>query len=177
MHSRTLWVIPALVLTSLVTASAEAPILGRNIGSWKLADFRGREWSSSEFTDRKFQVVAFFGVECPLAKQYAPVLQRIADEFADQGVSVVILDSNRHDSLTEMAAFARQFDVRVPVLKDLNNVIADRLGAERTPEVFVLDPAGKVRYHGRIDDQHSVGGRSRPEPTRHDLRQALEDLC
>jgi hypothetical protein len=37
-------------------------------------------------------------------------------------------------------------------MKDANNVMADRLGAEYTPEAFVMDREGVVRYHGRIDD-------------------------
>jgi hypothetical protein len=31
------------------------------------------------------------------------------------------------------------------------------LGAQRTPEAFVWDQAGQVRYRGRIDDQYGVG--------------------
>ena len=62
-----------------------------------------------------------------------------------------------------------------PLLKDVGNALADRLGAERTPEVFVLDQGRVVRYRGRIDDQFSFGVH-RPVPTRHELADALEDL-
>src|SRR5262249_34220440 len=62
-----------------------------------------------------------------------------------------------------------------PILKDADNVVADRLGATRTPEVIVLDPERRVRYRGRIDDQYAPGVR-RPVPTRRDLALALEEL-
>jgi hypothetical protein len=42
------------------------------------------------------------------------------------------------------------------VLKDERNVIADRLGATRTPEVYVILPSGRVVYHGRIDDSQNI---------------------
>jgi hypothetical protein len=45
----------------------------------------------------------------------------------------------------------------------------------RTPEVAVLDAERRLRYRGRIDDQHSPG-QSRPAPTRLDLKEALDDL-
>ena len=92
-----------------------------------------------------------------------------------KGVSFVGINSNQQDSLTEIAAHARRHGVGFPVLKDLGNKLADQLGAERTPEVVVWDNTGKIRYRGRIDDQYGVGY-VRNAPTRHDLRNALEEL-
>ena len=45
----------------------------------------------------------------------------------------------------------------------------------RVAEAFVLDPAGTIRYRGRIDDQYGVGVQ-RPRATRNDLADALEEL-
>jgi hypothetical protein len=59
------------------------------------------------------------------------------------------------------------------MLKDVGNGLADRVGAERTPEVFVLDVSRAVVYRGRIDDQYAIGIH-RPSPTRHDLVDALD---
>src|SRR5262249_40934670 len=58
---------------------------------------------------------------------------------------------------------------------DSANVVADDFGALRTPEVFVLSPAGKILYQGRIDDQFGIGYK-RKEPTRRDLAVALEEV-
>lgn len=146
------------------------------LNEFSLQDYRGRTWTAADFAEHKVLVVASFGVECPLAKLYAPRLQQVADEYASKSVGVMVIDANRHDSLTEMAAFAREQKWSLPFLKDLNNQVADRLQAERTPEVFVLDAHRQVRYRGRIDDQHSIGGHSRPTPTRDDLKLAIEDL-
>ncbi len=65
--------------------------------------------------------------------------------------------------------------IRFPLLRDPGNVVADRFAAERTPEVFVLDPQRMIRYRGRVDDQYAPGT-VRPEPKRHDLREALDEL-
>ena len=51
--------------------------------------------------------------------------------------------------------------------------MADRIGAERTPEVFVLDESRAVVYRGRIDDQYAIGIH-RSSSTRHDLVDALD---
>jgi hypothetical protein len=53
--------------------------------------------------------------------------------------------------------------------------VADQFGATRTPEVFLLDKARSVVYHGRIDDQYGVGY-IRDEPERRDLNEAINQL-
>jgi alkyl hydroperoxide reductase subunit AhpC len=42
------------------------------------------------------------------------------------------------------------------VYKDENNVVADRFGAQVTPEVFVIDKNGTIHYHGYIDDSRNA---------------------
>src|SRR4029077_7043056 len=116
-------------------------------------DFHGKAHSLGDYKD-KVVAVAFLGTECPLAKTYAPRLKALAAEFEKQGVVFLGIDSNQQDSLPEIGAFARVHELPFPVLKDNNNEIADRFGAVRTPEVFVLDKARKIRYWGRIDDQY-----------------------
>ena len=39
-------------------------------------------------------------------------------------------------------------------MKDPDNKVADLYDAKRTPEIFVVDPDGKLRYHGRIDENY-----------------------
>ena len=39
--------------------------------------------------------------------------------------------------------------------KDRNNVVADKVGASVTPEVFVFDKEGLLRYQGQIDDNRN----------------------
>lgn len=121
----------------------------------------------------KFTVVCFLGTECPLAQLYAPRLNQLSEKYAD--VKFVAINSNRQDSAEEVAAYAQKHGLRFPMLKDHRNEVADRFDARRTPEVFVLDPAGSIRYRGRIDDQYTPGT-SRPTVGREDLRLAIEEL-
>ena len=44
------------------------------------------------------------------------------------------------------------------------------------PEAAVFDGAGHLRYHGRIDDRWVAFGKSRQEPTRHDLEMAISEV-
>lgn len=145
------------------------------VANFTLQDFRGKSHSLADVDKSHVVVLAFLGTECPLAKLYAPRLVQLADTYADKPVSFFGINSNRHDSNSEIAAYARAHKVPFPILKDVGNHLADQLNAERTPEVFVLDAQRKVRYRGRIDDQYGVGY-IRDEPEHESLRLALDAL-
>ena len=42
-----------------------------------------------------------------------------------------------------------------PVLIDKNSVLADKLGATRTPEAYFVDAKNVLMYHGAIDNDKS----------------------
>ncbi len=154
--------------------------LGQKVDSFTLRDFHGREHSLESLAGKSGLVVAFVGIECPLAKLYAPRLAALASEFADQGLTFVAIDSNQQDSATELAAYARIHGIEFPVLRDSDHRVADLFGAIRTPEVFLLDASGKIVYRGRIDDQYGFTSSGQnyqlASPKRRDLAVAIEEL-
>ena len=159
--------------------SAVAAEAASRVERFTLPDMHGRDRSLDELANNKLVVVAFLGVECPLARLYAPRLQELSDEYAAKGVAFVAIDSNQQDSLTDLTAFAQQYGVKFPLLKDRDQAVADQFGAARTPEVFVLDGQRAVRYRGRIDDQYGQGsssGYAKTQITRRDLASALDEL-
>jgi hypothetical protein len=60
-------------------------------------------------------------------------------------------------------------------VKDVDGACVKALGVKRTPEVVVLDSERRIRYRGRIDDQHRLGG-ARASATRHDLKEAVSEI-
>ena len=159
---------------SSVSAETKSPV-GRKVENFTLRDYRGKTYSLADFRNSRFVVIAVLGTECPVARQYAPRLAHLAEKYKKQNVAFLGLDANSQDSITEIAAFARRFSVTFPLLKDVGNHVVDRLGAVRTPEVFVLDQKRVVRYWGRVDNQFGVGY-IRPRPTRKDLELAIDQL-
>jgi len=155
------------------------PTLGAKVADFSLQDFRGKSHALADAKDAKLIVVAFLGVECPLSKLYGPRLAQLSKDYADKGVVFLGVDSNRQDAPTEMAHFAKEHGIEFPLLKDLNNTLADQLGATRNPQVFVLDANHAVRYTGRIDDQYGFqtgSGYAKTRVNRHDLTSALDEL-
>lgn len=159
----------------LATETGKSKLIGKKLASFQLTDFRGRDLTEKDFAESKLLVVAFLGVECPLAKLYSERLQKIQETYATRGVTIIGVDANQQDSLTEMAAHARRHSISYPFAKDTQQALVTALGATRTPEVFLLDEHRSVRYHGRVDDQYGVGY-VREKPTTNDLVDAIESL-
>src|SRR5437870_4507724 len=174
---KVLFSLAALLLpTCALAAAPEKPTpVGKKVGDFKLRDYRGADKTLSDFADRKLVVLAFVGTECPLARLYGPRLAALAKQYDSRGVAFVGIDSNQQDSITAIDRYARVNGITFPILKDVGNVVADQLGALRTPEVFVLDEQRVVRYWGRIDDQYGIGF-SRPKAMQRELVQALNAL-
>lgn len=175
MHSLT--IMATLLAATTVVAEpagkqATSPV-GRTIDGFTLDNCYGKPVSLDDFATARATAIVFLGTECPLAKLYGPRLSAIQQRYADQGVQILGINSNKQDSLTEVAAYVHRYEINFPMLKDPGNKVADALGAERTPEVFLIDQQRRIRYHGRIDDQYGVGY-SRERQAKPELTDAID---
>jgi peroxiredoxin len=169
--SLALWLLAALA----GPAPADGRPAGRKIAEFTLPDTAGKPWSLHATADRKATVVVFLGTECPINNASLPRLAELYKEYEPRGVAFVAINANVQDTPPRVAEHARKHAIPFPVLKDAGNVVADRFGARRTPEAFVLNAAATVCYQGRIDDQLGIGFK-RPQPLRRDLAEALEEV-
>jgi peroxiredoxin len=123
----------------------------------------------------RLQVLCFLGTECPLARNYGPKLERLSKSYQGKKIQFIGVMSNVQDSVDEVASYTKEHGIHFPVGKDHDQKLANHFGATRTPEVFVLDPKGIIRYRGRIDNQYRPGV-TKSEATEHNLRDAIDAL-
>ncbi|MGB9605483.1 MAG: redoxin domain-containing protein, partial [Bryobacteraceae bacterium] len=115
--------------------------------------------------------ILFIATRCPISNDYNERMKAIYKDYSARGVKFVFINANSTEPAAEVAEHARKWGFPFKVYKDDNNVVADRFGAQFTPEVYVLDRDGVIRYHGAIDDS-----RSADRVTKHYLRTALDEL-
>ena len=154
---------------------SEKSSIGSKLESFTLTDYQGKEWKLEDFQTKNAIVFAFIGTQCPLAKLYSAKLVELEAQFRNRGIVFVAVDSNVQDSLAEMAAHARKFSLDFPFLKDPSQMLADRIGVTRTPEVCVVDSDSKIRYLGRVDDQFGIGY-TKEKATKHEMVDAIEAI-
>jgi mono/diheme cytochrome c family protein len=162
----------ALVLFAVITAQAqEAVKIGATVGKLKFTDIRYLPRTLDDFGAKKAYVLVFTDTTCPLVQRYLPAVQALSRDYKD--VQFVAINAAEEDSIVAMATQAVQHDMDIPFVKDPAARCALALGVKRTPEAVVIDGERKLRYRGRIDDQHRLGG-SRKEPTSRDLKDAID---
>jgi peroxiredoxin len=120
---------------------------------------------------QKATVVLFLSSRCPCSGGYDTRNKALADAYQSKGVRFVAINSSADETDAEIAAHAKAHGFSFPVLKDEAHTLADTLNAQVTPEAFVMDAQGILRYHGRIDDS-----RDEKAILSHDLRNALDFL-
>ena len=111
------------------------------------------------------RAVPFLSPSCPLSVRYVSEAGRIFADYSSRRVVVFAI----------AGADASALDLPFPVLVDANHSLARQTGASVTPQAIVLG-GGRVLYRGRIDDRTIELGKSRPQATRQDLRQALDEI-
>jgi peroxiredoxin len=143
----------------------------KKVENFTLQDYNGAEHSLRDYKDSKAIVLMFIATQCPVSNSYNDRMNKLYKDYSGKNVAFVAINSNKGESVEEIKEHAAEHGFKFPILKDWKNVIADRLGATVTPEIYVLNPEFEVLYHGRIDNS------SREEKvTSKDLRNALDEV-
>jgi thiol-disulfide isomerase/thioredoxin len=134
-------------------------------------DVQGHRYGPEDLTAHPATVFLFWSSQCPVANRYVPRMIGLARDYRPKGVMFFLVDSNVEDSRAVVVQAAKDRALPFPAVKDHGTALADRLGAQATPEAIVLDGTGAIRYLGRIDDNADPD-----RVTRRDLRATLDAL-
>ena len=141
------------------------------VDNFTLEDYSGAKHSLTDYTKSRAIVLMFIATQCPVSNSYNERMNDLFRDYGDKDIAFVAINSNKSESLEEIKKHALEKGFKFPVLKDWKNVVADRLGATVTPEIFVLSPDLEILYHGRIDNSSRID-----RVTSRDLRDALDDI-
>jgi len=141
------------------------------IDNFKLKDYKGKEHSLSDYKDSKAIVVMFVATKCPVSNDYNDRMAALYNDYKNKGISFLGINSNKAEDAEEVKDHAKENGLDFVILKDPNNVIADKFEASFTPEIYVLNGKYDVVYHGRIDDS-----RKKENIKTQDLRTALDEI-
>ncbi|HKH78799.1 MAG TPA: thioredoxin family protein [Solirubrobacteraceae bacterium] len=120
-------------------------------------------------------VVVFTCNHCPYALAWHDRVVALARDYADRGVRVLAINPNDaerypRDSQQAMRERVRRGDFDgVPYLRDETQEVARAYDAKTTPDVFVLDAGGVLRYRGAPDADYED-----PEQNAAFVRDALD---
>jgi len=165
----------ALCLLALAAtpALAASPAIGADAPTFSLTTIDGKPFSLADATkSNSLVVVMFISTQCPYSNAYNDRMRDMAAAYAKKGVQFVGVNSNKTETVQDAVDHAKKHGHTFTIVKDPDNKVADLYDASHTPEVYVVDKAGKLRYHGRIDENSDDASKV----TSPDLKNALDAL-
>jgi thiol-disulfide isomerase/thioredoxin len=170
----------AFVLWIVVFCSAVGLAQANRTKGPQLHDINGRALTPFAPAGRA-SIVFFVATDCPVSNSYAPVIQRVCREYGPHGVecSLVYEDVDTHPSPghldRQVRSHLEEYGYKgFPAVVDRERTAAAYAKASVTPQAFVIDRSGDIRYRGRIDNLYAAFGKTRQQITSHDLRDALD---
>jgi peroxiredoxin len=133
--------------------------IGDTAPQFELPDTDGQSWSLTNGDGSQATVVVFTCNHCPYALAWQDRIAQAARDYAARGVRFVAINSNDaerypRDSLEAMRERVASEDWPLPYLRDESQAVARSFGAQVTPDVFVLDAGGALRYRGAPDGDY-----------------------
>lgn len=147
------------------------PAIGAMIDDFKLPDADGTQHTLNSLKGKNGAVIIFIATRCPVSNGYNERMEKLAEDYQSKGINVIGINSNSTEPASEVKSHAAEKGLKFAILKDDGNKIADRFGANHTPEAYVIDASGKLVYHGRIDNSQNTAN-----ITSNDLRDALDAI-
>ncbi len=145
------------------SANAQGLAVGATMENFSLPDGTGKMQSLNDLKGKNGAVVMFVSSQCPVVKQYNERMNAIAADYAAKGITFIGINSNVGEiekSEAKPVTWVKDHiaaTYKFTVLFDKGNKLADKLGANITPEAYFVDANNVLLYHGAIDNDKSGG--------------------
>jgi peroxiredoxin len=139
-----------------------------------LRDTRNVVHTPEEWNGKKAIVVFFTTTDCPLSNNEVPEMNRTRRDYESRGVAFYAVQADTTIADADVVQHTKDYQFSFPVLLDPHQILAKMTGATTIPSAAVLTPDGTLLYLGRIDNLVEDFNVRRQEPTKFDLREALD---
>ncbi|MDH5403461.1 MAG: thioredoxin family protein [Candidatus Heimdallarchaeota archaeon] len=135
-------------------------------------------YSLDSFNHLKYIAIIFSCNHCPYVVASEREFNMIQEKYKDRSFSIIAINPNAAnpnypgDSFDNMKARVKEKNFNFPYLVDINQDVARKYMATKTPEIFLYDEHRKLVYHGRINDNPKFPN----EVNLFDLQNSLEQL-
>jgi len=149
--------------------------IGSRMVAFKLKNVDGKMITADDLSRGKQATVIIFSCNhCPYVLAWEDRMIQLGNSYGPCGVAFALINANDpakypEDSYPEMVKRAKAKNYPFPYLHDEDQSVARAYGATRTPEVFLFDAQGMLRYHGRIDDNYEDPSRVRSQELKDSL--------
>jgi peroxiredoxin len=152
------------LVVGVLALSAGAALAGVEVGQaapdFSLPDTYGQSHQLSQYKG-KWVVLEWYQPDCPFVRKHygSGNMQALQREFTAKGVVWLSIDSSAPgqegnypaDKLNQIAS--SQGAARTALLLDPDGKVGHEYGAKTTPDMYIINPEGKLVYEGAIDSK------------------------
>jgi thiol-disulfide isomerase/thioredoxin len=102
--------------------------------TYRLSDLRGKP-----------VLINFWASWCPPCRSEMPAIQKVYDEYRDQGFEVLAVNSTHQDNLGDAITFAQIRRLTFPILLDRNGSVGNLYEIRSLPTTFFVDSEGIIQ--------------------------------
>jgi peroxiredoxin len=137
--------------------------VGKSVPNFNLPDTNGQTHQLSQYKG-KWVVLEWYNPDCPFVRKHygSGNMQALQKEFTSKGVVWLSIDSSAPGQegnyppaeLNQIAS--SQGAARTALLLDPDGKVGHAYGAKTTPDMYIINPEGKLVYEGAIDSKPST---------------------
>jgi peroxiredoxin len=103
-------------------------------GQIALSDFRGQA-----------VMINIWASWCPPCREEMPAIQKVYENYKDQGLVVLAVNTTNQDTEAAAAAFVEEFGLTFPIPLDRDGTVSKRYQLRGLPSTYFVDRAGVIR--------------------------------
>lgn len=135
----------------LLNSDAIAIEPGELVGPVRLVGRDDREIVVRNYEERPATAFVFLSSRCPATERSIESINALYQKYRLRDVLYVGVCANDVETAADLQTFAQQRGMIFSIDRDPEGVAAELLGAQATPEVFLLDREGRLVFRGGLE--------------------------
>lgn len=131
--------------------------IGDKLFNFALQGTDSKKYTNFDFSDKYALLIIVTCNHCPYSRAYWNRLHKLAKRYEEDNLAMVAINPNDaskypEDSFENMVKLAKEIELPFLYLYDEDQSVSKKLGAIKTPEVFLFNRKRELVYKGAIDD-------------------------
>ena len=126
------------------TSGSPAPQAGFTVPDFTLTSLDGTDYTLSELKGQAV-LVNLWATWCPPCRAEMPAIEKMYQEYKDQGLVVLAVDMTYQDDPQKVAPFAQEYGLTFPILLDQTGVVGSAYQLRSLPSSYFIDRFGIIQ--------------------------------
>jgi cytochrome c biogenesis protein CcmG, thiol:disulfide interchange protein DsbE len=131
-------------LDELTNGKIPAPRQGFLAPSFQLLSISGETISLHDLRGQPV-LINLWASWCPPCRAEMPAMQRVYDEYREQGFEILAINTTYQDDAAAAQAFVEQLGLTFPILWDLDGSVSNQYQTRAMPTSFFVDAEGIIQ--------------------------------